>query len=137
MLIKHIKAKNFKVYRNLDADIGIEQGMPAILIGKANVDGKATLFQIAYGALYGLTIPNAEAFHELLNASASDIGEKEIVLELHFSGKVSDNEHQYVLTRTYLLDSLQHPVESIQLHVNGTSLSYDTTMLPAQRAEEE
>src|SRR5438128_3887084 len=103
MHIKHIKAKNFKVYRNLDVDIAIEQAIPAILIGNANGGSKATLFEVAYGALYGLSISNAEAFHELLNAGASDMGEKEIVLELHFSGKVSDNEHQYVLTRTYLL----------------------------------
>ncbi|MFX8688965.1 AAA family ATPase, partial [Acinetobacter baumannii] len=45
MLIKRIKAKNFKTYLNLDLDISVEQDKPIILIGGANGGGKTTLFE--------------------------------------------------------------------------------------------
>lgn len=137
MLIKRIKAKNFKTYLNLDLDISVEPDKPIILIGGANGGGKTTLFEAIYGALYGLHINNAKLFHELLNAGALNKEEEKIILELHFSGKVLNEEHQYVLTRIYILNPAGQPVESVKLNMNGTIFSYGTASPAAQRAEQE
>lgn len=137
MLIKRIKAKNFKTYLNLDLDISVEQDKPIILIGGANGGGKTTLFEAIYGALYGLHIHNAKQFKELLNAGSLGHEDEKIMLELHFSGKVLNEEQQYVLTRTYLLNPSGLPVESVKLNMNGTIFSYGTATPPAQRAEQE
>lgn len=137
MLIKRIKAKNFKTYLNLDLDISVEQDKPIILIGGANGGGKTTLFEAIYGALYGLQLHNARQFKELLNAGSLGHEEEKIVLELHFSGKVLNEEQQYVLTRTYMLNPAGAPVEAVKLNMNGTIFSYGTATPPAQRAEQE
>lgn len=135
MLIKRIKAKNFKTYLNLDLDISVEQDKPIILIGGKNGGGKTTLFEAIYGALYGLKINNIQQFKELLNAGALGIEDEKIMLELHFSGRVLNEEQQYVLTRTYAINPTQHPVESVKLNMNGTIFLYGTASPPAQRAE--
>jgi len=137
MLIKRIKAKNFKTYLNLDLDISVEQDKPIILIGGANGGGKTTLFESIYGALYGLQIHNARQFRELLNAGTIGKEDEKIILELHFTGKVLNEEQQYVLTRTYLLNPSGNPVESVKLNMNGTIFIYGTATPPAQRAEQE
>lgn len=137
MLIKRIKAKNFKTYLNLDLDISVEQDKPIILIGGANGGGKTTLFESIYGALYGLQIHNAKQFKELLNAGALGKEDEKIILELHFTGKVLNEDQQYVLTRTYILNTSGAPVESVKLNMNGTIFSYGTATPPAQRAEQE
>ena len=137
MLIKRIKAKNFKTYLNLDLDISVEQDKPIILIGGANGGGKTTLFEAIYGALYGLHINTAKQFNELLNAGALGEEEAKILLELHFTGKVLNEEQQYVLTRTYMLNPSGNPVESVKLNMNGTMFVYGTATPPAQRAEQE
>jgi DNA sulfur modification protein DndD len=137
MLIKRIKAKNFKTYLNLDLDISVEQDKPIILIGGANGGGKTTLFESIYGALYGLHINSAKQFKELLNAGALGMEDEKIILELHFSGKVLNEEQQYVLTRTYALNPNDAPVENVKLNMNGTIFSYGTATPPAQRAEQE
>lgn len=137
MLIKRIKAKNFKTYLNLDLDISVEQDRPIILIGGANGGGKTTLFEAIYGALYGLQINTTKQFNELLNAGALGKEEEKILLELHFSGKVLNEEQQYVLTRTYMLNPSGNPVESVKLNMNGTIFMYGTATAPAQRAEQE
>lgn len=137
MLIKRIKAKNFKTYLNLDLDISVEQDKPIILIGGANGGGKTTLFEAIYGALYGLHLHNARQFKELLNAGSLGHEEEKIVLELHFSGKVLNEDQQYVLTRTYMLNPAGAPVEAVKLNMNGTIFSYGTATPPAQRAEQE
>jgi len=137
MLIKRIKAKNFKTYLNLDLDISVEQDKPIILIGGANGGGKTTLFEAIYGALYGLHLHNARQFKELLNAGSLGHEEEKIVLELHFSGKVLNEDQQYVLTRTYMLNPAGVPVEAVKLNMNGTIFSYGTATPPAQRAEQE
>jgi len=137
MLIKRIKAKNFKTYLNLDLDISVEQDKPIILIGGANGGGKTTLFEAIFGALYGLQIHNERQFKELLNAGALGLEDEKIVLELHFTGKVLNEDHQYVLTRTYMLNPSNMPVENVKLNMNGTMFSYGTATSPAQRAEEE
>jgi DNA sulfur modification protein DndD len=137
MLIKRIKAKNFKTYLNLDLDISVEQDKPIILIGGANGGGKTTLFESIYGALYGLKISNSSQFKELLNAGALGNEDEKIILELHFTGKVLNEEQQYVLTRTYMLNTVHQPVEAVKLNMNGTIFSYGTATPPAQRAEQE
>ena len=137
MLITKIKAKNFKTYLNLDLDISVEQDKPIILIGGANGGGKTTLFESIYGTLYGLQIHNARQFKELLNAGAIGKEEERIMLELHFTGKVLNEEQQYVLTRTYMLNPSGNPVESVKLNMNGAIFLYGTATPVAQRAEQE
>jgi DNA sulfur modification protein DndD len=137
MLIKRIKARNFKTYLNLDLDISVEQDKPIILIGGANGGGKTTLFEAIYGALYGLHIHSSKVFKELLNAGSLGHEDEKIILELHFSGKVLNEEQQYVLTRTYVLNPSGQPVENVKLNLNGTIFSYGTATPPAQRADQE
>jgi len=137
MLIKRIKAKNFKTYLDLDLDISVVDDKPIILIGGANGGGKTTFFEAINGALYGLKINSEQKFIELLNAGAIHNQEKKIILELHFSGKVLNEEQQYVLTRTYILNTFGQPVESVRLNMNGTIFLYGSATPPAQRAEQE
>ena len=66
MLIKRIKAKNFKTYLNLDLDMSVDEERPIILIGGVNGGGKTTLFESIYGALYGLHIYTVRQFKEVL-----------------------------------------------------------------------
>ena len=110
---------------------------PIILIGGANGGGKTTFFEAIYGALYGLHINTARQFRELLNAGALGKEDEKIVLELHFTGKVLTEEHQYVLTRSYILNPSGSPVESVKLNMNGTIFLYGSATPPAQRAEQE
>ena len=137
MLIKKIKATNFKTYLNLDLDISVEPEKPIILIGGVNGGGKTTLFEAIYGALYGLHLNSAKQFRELLNAGVLGEEDEKIVLELHFTGKVLNEEQQYILTRTYILNTGEQPVESVRLNMNGTIFQYGTATPPAQRAEQE
>jgi DNA sulfur modification protein DndD len=137
MLIKRIKVRNFKTYLNLDLDISVEPDAPIILIGGANGGGKTTLFESIYGALYGLQIHTSKQFRELLNAGSLGKEDEKIVLELHFTGKVLNEEQQYVLTRSYALNPSGNPVESVKLNMNGTIFLYGTATPPAQRAEQE
>jgi len=137
MLIKKIKAKNFKTYLNLDLDISVDEERPIILIGGVNGGGKTTLFESIYGALYGLQINTVKQFKELLNAGSLGTEDEKIILELHFTGRVLNEEQQYVLTRTYALNPSGNPVESVKLNMNGTIFQYGTATPPAQRAEQE
>ncbi len=137
MLIKKIKAKNFKTYLNLDLDISVDEERPIILIGGVNGGGKTTLFESIYGALYGLQIHTAKQFKELLNAGSLGAEDEKITLELHFTGRVLNEEQQYVLTRSYMLNPAGNPVESVKLNMNGTIFQYGTATPPAQRAEQE
>ena len=137
MLIKKIKAKNFKTYLNLDLDISVDEERPIILIGGVNGGGKTTLFESIYGALYGLQINTVKQFKELLNAGSIGTEDEKIILELHFTGRVLNEEQQYILTRTYVLNPAGNPVESVRLNMNGTIFQYGTATPPPQRAEQE
>ncbi|MBE7691426.1 AAA family ATPase [Tenacibaculum finnmarkense] len=137
MLIKRIKAKNFKTYLNLDLDISVEDDKPIILIGGVNGGGKTTFFEAIYGALYGLNITTAKAFRELLNAGAVKQTDEKIELDLHFSGRVLNEEQEYILSRTYILNTAGKPVESVKLNMNGTIFNYGTATPISQRAEQE
>lgn len=137
MLIKRIRAKNFKTYLNLDLDIVTDPDKPIVLIGGANGGGKTTFFDAIYGALYGLQISTERQFNELLNAGALGKVDEKIELELFFSGRVLNQEQSYVLTRTYMLNSAKKPVESVKLNMNGSIFQYGTATPPSQRAEQE
>lgn len=137
MLIKRIRAKNFKTYLNLDLDIVADPDKPIVLIGGANGGGKTTFFDAIYGALYGLQINTERYFNKLLNAGALGKVDEKIELELFFSGRVLNQEQSYVLTRTYMLNSAKKPVESVKLNMNGSIFQYGTATPPAQRTEQE
>lgn len=137
MLIKRIKAKNFKTYLDLDLDLNVSADKPIILIGGKNGGGKTTLFEAVYHALYGLNINSSKHFAQLLNAGALGQEEEKITLELHFSGKVLNEEQQYVLTRIYMLNPSQKPVESVKLNMNGSIFQYGTASTPSQKAIQE
>ena len=137
MLIKRIKVRNFKTYLQLDLDISVDEERPIILIGGVNGGGKTTLFESIYGALYGLQIHTARQFKELLNAGSPGAEDEKITLELHFTGRVLNEEQHYVLTRSYMLNPAGNPVESVKLNMNGTIFQYGTATPPAQRAEQE
>lgn len=137
MLVKRIKATNFKTYLDLDLDITADPDRPIVLIGGANGGGKTTFFDAIYGALYGLIIPNKQTFKELINAGATQESDPRIILEIHFSGRVLNQEQSYVLTRTYALNPESKPVESVRLNMNGTIFQYGSATPAAQRAEQE
>ncbi|RMG69579.1 MAG: DNA sulfur modification protein DndD [Bacteroidetes bacterium] len=137
MIIKRVKAKNFKTYLVLDLDLSVSEERPIVLIGGANGGGKTTLFEAIYGALYGLEIRNARQFRELLNAGALGQEDERIELELHFSGRVLNTEQQYVLSRTYVLNPQEKPVESVRLNMDGNIFVYGTATPAGQRQEAE
>lgn len=135
MLIKRIKATNYKTYLKLDLDLSVEPDQPIVLVGGANGGGKTTLFDAIYNALYGIKIKSAAHFRQLLNAGAIHNQEEKISLELHFSGKVLNQEQQYVLTRTYILNTEDKPVESVKLNMDGSIFQYGTATPHAERQE--
>ena len=137
MILKRIKARNFKTYLSLEVDLSVEPDRPIILIGGANGGGKTTFFEAIYGALYGLTIRNDSQFRELLNAGALQKEEEKIVLEIHFSGRVLNQEHDYILSRTYILNLEGRPVESVRLNMSGTIFQYGSATPAAQRIDQE
>jgi DNA sulfur modification protein DndD len=137
MLIKRIIAKNFKTYLDLDLDISVEADKPIILIGGVNGGGKTTLFESIFGALYGLKLNTQKQFKELLNAGAHQNENARIILELHFSGRVLNEEQQYILSRTYALNPSGNPVENVKLNMNGTIFNYGTATPITQKANQE
>jgi DNA sulfur modification protein DndD len=126
MEILKIKAENFKTYLKLDLDLGTDKDRPIILIGGQNGGGKTSLFEAIYGALYGLEIHTENKFNQLFNAGNSSAINKQIQLEIYFSGKVLNELQNYVLTRTYKLNESGQPIESVKLNMNGNIFNYSS-----------
>ncbi|CAN5820388.1 hypothetical protein BH24BAC1_BH24BAC1_39630 [soil metagenome] len=126
MLIKRIKATNFKTYLNLDLDLTVRPEQPIVLIGGENGGGKTTLFDAIFHALYGIKIKNAQHFQELLNNGVPQNDQSKIVLEIYFSGRILNEEQEYILSRTYMVNSSNQCVESVKLNLNGTIFQYGT-----------
>lgn len=137
MLIKRIRAKNFKTYLDLDLDIESDPDKPIILIGGANGGGKTTFFEAIYGALYGLQINSERQFHELTNAGVKGKEKEKIELEIYFTGRVLNQEQSYVLSRAYILNTANKPVESVKLNMNGTVFVYGSATPRMQRLDME
>jgi DNA sulfur modification protein DndD len=137
MLIKRLKVENYKTYSNLDIDLDVKEDRPIILIGGENGGGKTTFFEAINGALYGLTINSEQKFKELVNAGVANYQSSKISLEIHFSGKVLHEEQQYLLSRTYMLNSEGKPVESVRLNMSGSIFQYGTATPIALRQEQE
>ena len=101
MLIKYIKAKNYKTYKSLNLNLEVEDDRSIILIGGENNGGKTTLFEAIYGALYGLEINTLRQFQSLVNAAYGKNDEwknQEIELEIMFTGYVLGQQKQYKLS---------------------------------------
>lgn len=137
MIIKNIKARNYKTYLDLDLDLSVKGDRPVILIGGMNGGGKTTLFDAITGALYGLKIRDKEQFKELLNNGAIGHVKPEISLELTFEGLVLGQKKRYVLKRSYILNPSDMPVESVQLNMDGVNFVYGTATPIATRVEQE
>lgn len=139
MLIKYIKARNYKTYKDLNLNLEVENGKSIILIGGENMCGKTTLFDAIGGALYGLKIKNAKHYKELVNYSftADDKWkDQEIELEIMFIGLVLGQPKEYKLRRLYKLINDQ-VVENIRLDYDGDTYQYGTHTPERQRKAQE
>lgn len=139
MKIQRIYAENYKTYRQLDLNLEVDNERPIILIGGGNGCGKTTLFDAIYSALYGLEIRTAKKFEEYFNTGVrmeSGVDNKNIVLDISFTGMVLNQEIPYRLKRIYTLinGSVR---ESVELNMNGNPFVYGSASTPQQRAETE
>ena len=139
MLIKYIRVRNYKTYKDLNLNLEVEDGKSIILIGGRNMCGKTTLFDAIGGALYGLTIKNAEQYKALVNYSygADDQWKnQEIELEIMFVGLVLGQPKQYKLRRLYKLINDQI-VENIRLDFDSSTYSFGTHTPDSERRLQE
>lgn len=139
MLLQRIKAKNYRTYLNLDLDLAVSPDKPLVLIGGANGGGKTTLFNAIAGALYGFKISDVETFKKEINAGALAAGNAEqiIELELWFSGQILSQQQQYVLTRTWILNSSNQVNFSVKLNMAGNVISYGSATPDKERIQME
>lgn len=138
MLIKYIKARNYKTYKQLDLNLEVEDGRSIILIGGKNMCGKSTLFDAIGGALYGLDIKNEARYKALMNygyGANDEWKSQEIELEIMFVGYVRGQATQYKLRRLYKLVN-GSPVENVRLDFGGSTYSYGTHTPAGDRADQ-
>lgn len=126
MLLQRIRARNYRTYLDLDLDLSVSPDRPLLLIGGKNGGGKTTLFSAISGALYGLRIPDADAFRQEMNAGAlaAGVAEPKIELELAFSGQILAQVQQYVITRTWVLSSDGRVNWGVKLNMAGNVFAY-------------
>ena len=139
MLIKYIKARNYKTYKSLNLNLEVDDERSIILIGGENNGGKTTLFEAIYGALYGLQINTLREYQSLVNAAYGKNDEwknQEIELEIMFTGYVLGQQKQYKLTRMYKVIS-DKIVWNIRLDFDSTTYSYGTHTIPSERKAQE
>ena len=139
MKIKRIYAENYKTYKNLDLNLEVSNDRPIILIGGGNGCGKTTLFDAIYHALYGLNVKTPRQFEELFNAGerlTSGMKNKQIVLQVDFSGMVLNSEQQYRLKRAYMLAD-NRVLESVSLSMGGNTFTYGSGSTTQQRSVNE
>lgn len=139
MLIKYIKAKNYKTYKDLNLNLEVEDGKSIILIGGKNMCGKTTLFDAIGGALYGLTIKNDKQYKALVNYSYHPDDKwknQEIELEIMFTGLVLGQIKQYKLRRLYKLINDQ-VVENVRLDFDGNTYQFGTHTPDKSRRDQE
>ncbi len=135
MKLKRICIENYKTYRQLDLNLEVTAERPIILIGGANGCGKTTLFDAIYHALYGLKIGDKRQFEEVFNSGVKNeegMENKDIVLEVTFSGVVLGQETPYRLRRAYkFMDG--RVLESVELNMNGNRYVYGSGSTAVQR----
>ena len=139
MKLKRIYIENYKTYRKLDLNLEVTDERPIILIGGANGCGKTTLFDAIYHALYGLQITNKRQFEEIFNSGVRNeegMMDKNIVLEVTFSGRVLGQETPYKLRRSYLYTG-ERVLESVVLNMDGNTYTYGSGSTAAQRSTNE
>lgn len=139
MLLQRIKARNYRTYLDLDLDLSVTPDRPLLLIGGKNGGGKTTLFSAISGALYGLRIPDADVFRQEMNAGALAAGHPEpmIELEIWFTGQILAQTQQYVLTRTWFLNSEGKVNYGVKLNMAGNVFSYGSASSDRERSSSE
>ena len=139
MLIKYIKAKNYKTYKNLNLNLDVSDGKSIILIGGENMCGKTTLFDAIGGALYGLDIKTPEKFKTLMNYGYTGTDEwknQSIELEILFEGYVLGRPIDYKMRRIYKIIN-DKVVWSVRLDFGGNTYIYGTHNVATDRQQDE